>query len=80
MPDDPTKRGPQDRSRISLEEDYEVRYWTRRFGVSKEELAEAVRAVGHSVERVSEHLGMKQRTAGRSTERPNEVAQVRPKG
>jgi hypothetical protein len=79
MPDDPTKRGPQDRSRISLEEDYEVRYWTRRFGVSKEELAEAVGAVGHSVERVSEHLGTKQRAAGRSTARPNEVAQVRPR-
>jgi hypothetical protein len=30
MTDDPSKRGPQERNRISLSEDYEVRYWTRR--------------------------------------------------
>jgi hypothetical protein len=78
MPDDPTKRGPQDRSRISLEEDYEARYWTERFGVSKEELAEAVRAVGHSVESVSEHLGTKQRAAGRTDAQPNDEASARP--
>jgi hypothetical protein len=30
MADDPTKRGSQDRSRINLNEDYEVRYWNKR--------------------------------------------------
>ena len=35
MADDRTNRGPQDRSRINLGEDYEVRYWTDKFGVSK---------------------------------------------
>lgn len=67
MPDDPTKRGPQDRSRISLAEDYEVRYWTERFGVSKEELAEAVQVAGHSVEQVAEYLRRKREGAGQRT-------------
>jgi hypothetical protein len=29
MADDKTKRAPQDAKLISLEEDYEVEYWTR---------------------------------------------------
>lgn len=33
MADDNTIRGPQDRSRINLSEDYEVRYWTDKFGI-----------------------------------------------
>ncbi len=28
MADDKTKRGPADRSRINVNEEYEVRYWT----------------------------------------------------
>jgi hypothetical protein len=31
MADDKTNRGPQDRTRINLSEDYEVRYWTKKF-------------------------------------------------
>lgn len=38
--DDKANRGAQDRSRISLSEDYEVRYWTEALGVSKERLEE----------------------------------------
>lgn len=56
MADDPNKRGPQDRSRISLTEPYDVQYWADKFGVSKERLGEAVRKVGHSVEAVSREL------------------------
>jgi hypothetical protein len=37
MADDPTERGPQDRSRINLSEDYEVRYWTEKLKVSVHE-------------------------------------------
>nr|WP_291642327.1 DUF3606 domain-containing protein [Bosea sp. (in: a-proteobacteria)] len=29
MADDKTNRGPQDRARVNLSEDYEVRYWWR---------------------------------------------------
>ena len=56
MADDKTKRAPQDAKLISLEEDYEVEYWTRRFGVTAERLVEAVQKVGNSAERVGEEL------------------------
>ncbi len=57
MSDDMKNRGPQDRARINLSEEYEVRYWTRALGVSKEQLAAAVQAVGSSANRVRAHLG-----------------------
>ena len=53
MADDKTARRPQDSSRIALGEDYEVQYWTNRFGVSKERLQQAVEAVGNSGEAVA---------------------------
>ncbi len=56
MADDRTNRGGQDRSRINLHEDYEVRYWTEKFGVSKEQLEEAVRKVGSSASAVAMEL------------------------
>lgn len=56
MADDKTDRGPQDRSRIALGEDYEVEYWTGKFGVSKERLEDAVKAVGSSADAVEQHL------------------------
>jgi hypothetical protein len=57
MADDPALRGPQDRSRIALEEPHEVRYWTHKWGISRDELAEAVHAVGHGSAAVARHLG-----------------------
>ena len=57
MSDDKSKRGPRDRSRISLGEEYEVRYWTNELGVSREELEQAVKSVGNSAQKVREHLG-----------------------
>jgi len=57
MSDDTALRGPQDSSRIALGEDYEVRYWTDKFGVSRDELADAVKAVGNSADAVARHLG-----------------------
>ncbi|WP_447988277.1 DUF3606 domain-containing protein [Achromobacter spanius] len=56
MSDDLTNRGPQDRTRINVNEDHELRYWTKELGVSEERLKEAVKAVGVSVESVREHL------------------------
>jgi len=57
MADDKTDRGPQDRSRISLSEDYEVRYWTQKFGVSRQELEKAVAKAGQSAAAVARELG-----------------------
>ncbi|MFF7060805.1 DUF3606 domain-containing protein [Achromobacter sp. AGC78] len=56
MSDDLTNRGPQDRARINVNEDHELRYWTKELGVSEERLKEAVKAVGVSVGSVREHL------------------------
>lgn len=56
MADDKTNRGPQDRSRINLSEDYEVRYWTDKLGVSKGQLQDAVREVGASADAVETEL------------------------
>ncbi|RVT90390.1 DUF3606 domain-containing protein [Sphingomonas crocodyli] len=56
MSDDTSIRAPQDASRIALTEDYEVRYWTRKFGVTEEQLRAAVQEVGHSADRVEHHL------------------------
>lgn len=56
MSDDLSKRGPQDRSRINVNEPHELRYWTQELGVSESELRDAVKAVGPSATAVREHL------------------------
>ena len=56
MTDNTADRGPQDRSRISLEQDYEVRYWSQRFGIDEAALRNAVEDVGPSVEAVEQYL------------------------
>ena len=56
MADNKARTGPQDRSRIALSEDYEVTYWTKKFRVSKETLADAVSAVGTSAQAVADFL------------------------
>lgn len=57
MSDDKNNRGAQDRSRINLHEEHEVRYWTEALGVSRDQLAAAVEAVGVSASVVREKLG-----------------------
>ena len=57
MADDKTLRGPQDRTRINLSEDYEVRYWTNKFAVTKDQLAAAVKTAGSSAGAVAHMLG-----------------------
>jgi hypothetical protein len=54
--DDKTKVGGQDRARINMHEDYEVRDWTQSLGVTEERLQEAVDAVGDQAEAVREYL------------------------
>lgn len=57
MADDLTKKGSQDRSRINMNEDFEVKYWTRHLGVSREDLQKAVEKVGNSAAAVRKELG-----------------------
>jgi Protein of unknown function (DUF3606) len=55
--DDRTKKGGQDRSRINISEDYELRYWSEKFGISKDQLKQVVGRVGSSVKDVERALG-----------------------
>jgi 3-oxoacyl-[acyl-carrier-protein] synthase III len=54
--DDLKNKGRQDRSKINMHEDYEVKYWTKELGVSKEKLQKAVDKVGNSAAAVRKEL------------------------
>ena len=56
MADDPNVRGQQDRSRINVNQDHELRYWSEKFGVSQDELRKAVEAVGPVADDVERRL------------------------
>jgi 3-oxoacyl-[acyl-carrier-protein] synthase III len=56
MPDDILNRGEPDRSKINMSEDYEVQYWAKHLGVSKEKLAQVVEKVGNSAAAVRKEL------------------------
>jgi len=54
--DDKTKTGSPDSDKINVNEGYELRYWSEKFGISHEELKEAVKAAGTSVKAVEAYL------------------------
>ena len=56
MPDDKSKAGKRDRNKINVHEEYELRDWSKRLGVSKEELKKAVQSVGNSADAVRKHF------------------------
>jgi hypothetical protein len=56
MSDDKTKTGGQDRTRINVNEEYELRDWSKKFGVTPDELKAAVSAVGTNADAVEAHL------------------------
>ena len=57
MADDKTKTGTPDRNRIAMGEEHEVAYWTKKFRVSRDTLADAVASAGTSAQAVSDFLG-----------------------
>jgi hypothetical protein len=57
MSDNLDLAGAQDRAHINIHEDHEVRYWTGALGITKDELAAAVKAAGTSAAAVRKHLG-----------------------
>ncbi len=78
MADNLQNRSGQDRARINVNEDYELRDWSKKFGVTKERLKEAVEAVGDRAEKVEQYLkgaerpgadGSTAKSGGRSSER-----------
>jgi hypothetical protein len=56
MPDDKSKFGPADPQRINVKEDYEFRIWLKELSCTPNDLRDAVKAVGTSVDAVKQHL------------------------
>ena len=56
MSDDKTKRDRQDRRKINVHEEYELGYWSKKFRVTPDELRDAVKRVGASLEAVEREL------------------------
>ena len=57
MPDDKSQTGPADDTRINVNQDYEVRYWSQTLGVTPEKLKELVDQNGVLVKDVRKALG-----------------------
>ncbi|HEY1212825.1 MAG TPA: DUF3606 domain-containing protein [Bryobacteraceae bacterium] len=57
MADNLNNRGPQDRSRINVNEEWELRYWTEELGVSEARLRELVKQHGVSADAIRRALG-----------------------
>jgi hypothetical protein len=55
--DDRTKTGKPDRDRINVDEEYELRHWAERFGVTPERLKQAVKTSGPMVKDIEALLG-----------------------
>ena len=56
MADDKTKTGKPDRDRINTSEDYEISDAAAKYGVTKQQIIDAVRAVGPMRADVERHL------------------------
>ena len=57
MSDDVNNRGSQDRDRINVHEEHEVRYWTKELGVSEARLKDLVQTHGLMVKDIRKALG-----------------------
>ncbi|MEK7954336.1 DUF3606 domain-containing protein [Luteolibacter sp. Y139] len=57
MSDDKSKTGGPDRQRINTSEEYEVQDWSKKFGVTTDQLKDAVDKVGPMADDVRRELG-----------------------
>ena len=57
MSDDKSKSGGQDRLRINVHEEYELRDWSKRLGVTPERLKELVKEHGPIAANIRKALG-----------------------
>ncbi len=56
MSDDLRNRNAPDSQRINLNQEHEVRYWTQKFKVSRQDLRKAIEEVGPMASAVEERL------------------------
>jgi hypothetical protein len=52
-----SRRHPQDASRINVHEDWELRYWSDRWNVPRQQLMDTIKRVGVQVQEVARALG-----------------------
>jgi uncharacterized protein DUF3606 len=64
MAADPNKRGPAHRKGINVNEEHELRYWSEKFGVTRDELNKAVTKVGVMAADVEKELKKQSRRPG----------------
>jgi hypothetical protein len=57
MADNLTNRGQPDRSKISMSEAHEIRYWTQHLDITQDELTRTIEKVGNSAAAVRKELG-----------------------
>jgi hypothetical protein len=56
MPDDLTRKQPEDPKKININQSWEVQYWKTKFGVPEQKLKKAVEVVGPMVSDVKRYL------------------------
>ena len=56
MTDRLNERAPRERSRVNLDEPYEVQFWMMEFACTEQQLRDAVHAHGDSVEQLRQAL------------------------
>jgi hypothetical protein len=56
MADDKSKSRPQFAERVNVHEDYELEYWNRKFGCTRDQLKAAVKKVGVTSKDVEKEL------------------------
>jgi hypothetical protein len=63
MADDKSKSGGQDRDRINVHQDYELKNWAKTMNTTPERVKEAVKAVGDRADEVREYIESKPTTS-----------------
>jgi Protein of unknown function (DUF3606) len=56
MADNLQKRGPADRSRVNVNEPWEIEWWSKKWSISPETLRATVKRVGVMAKDVAKHL------------------------
>jgi len=56
MSDNLKIRQPQDPTKINTHEEWEMNYWSTKWGVTKEQIKQAVAQVGNGTEKVRQYL------------------------
>lgn len=51
------RRHPQDASRINIHEDWELRFWSDKWGIPRSQLIDTIKRVGVRVKDVAKALG-----------------------